>query len=226
MARQERAIRTRRKILVVAAKVFDQVGYEATTISDILDQSGLTKGALYFHFGSKEELAQAVLAEQVAALPKVPPQDLKLQEALDEGMLLAHLLTGEDGDPIIQGSIRLTVDQGSPKDNLDRKVPMQGWINHSLELFAEARENGEVLPHADLDAFARLFAGCYTGVQVLSRIMTDREDLAERMADLYRNLMPALAVPAVLVRLDFSPTRGALVYERVMREHEAEVVSV
>ncbi|ANW22308.1 ScbR family autoregulator-binding transcription factor [Streptomyces clavuligerus] len=222
MARQERAIRTRRKILVVAASVFDQVGYEAATISDILDQSGLTKGALYFHFGSKEELAQAVLAEQVAALPPVPPQGLKLQEAIDEGMLLAHLLTGEHGDPIIQGSIRLTVDQGSSKDNLDRRVPMQGWIDHSLGLFSEARKNGEVLPHADLDSVSRLFAGCYTGVQVLSRIMTDRQDLAERMSDMYRNLMPALAVPSVLARLDFSTDRGALVYERVMRASQEQ----
>lgn len=58
MARQERAIRTRRALLVAAAEVFDEVGYEAATISDVLKKSGMTKGALYFHFTSKEELAQ------------------------------------------------------------------------------------------------------------------------------------------------------------------------
>ncbi|MEV6183872.1 helix-turn-helix domain-containing protein, partial [Streptomyces sp. NPDC052015] len=61
MARQERAIRTRQTILVAAAEVFDEVGYEAATISDVLKRSGVTKGALYFHFTSKQELAQAVL---------------------------------------------------------------------------------------------------------------------------------------------------------------------
>ncbi|WP_347879795.1 helix-turn-helix domain-containing protein [Streptomyces sp. Tu 2975] len=83
MARQERAVRTRRAILVAAAEVFDEVGYEAATISEILKRSGLTKGALYFHFASKEELAQGVLAEQVHALPDLPEGELMLQTAVD-----------------------------------------------------------------------------------------------------------------------------------------------
>lgn len=218
MARQERAIRTRQAILVAAAEVFDEVGYEAATISDVLQRSGVTKGALYFHFASKEELAQAVLAAQVTSLPRVPEQDLKLQESLDEALLLAHLLMRGTGDPIVQGSVRLTVDQGSPKDHLNRRVPMQAWTEHTQAVFEEARRRGEILPHADVSALARLFVGGFTGVQVLSRIMTEREDLAERVADLYRHLMPSVAVPAVLVRLDFSPERGLKVYEAAVRQ--------
>lgn len=64
MARQERAVRTRRAILEAAAAVFDERGYEAATIADILARAGVTKGALYFHFCSKQELAQGVLDEQ------------------------------------------------------------------------------------------------------------------------------------------------------------------
>lgn len=222
MARQERAIRTRRAILVAAAEVFDEVGYEAATISDVLKKSGVTKGALYFHFTSKEELAQAVLAEQVESLPRVPEQELKLQESLDEALLLSYLLQGDTGDPIVQGSVRLTVDQGSPRDRLNRRVPMRAWQDHTHTLFQEARARGEVLPHADVDALAKLFVGAFTGVQVLSRIMTGRADLAERVADLYRHLMPAIAVPGVLVRLDFSPERAFRVYTEAMRLREAE----
>lgn len=222
MARQERAIRTRRAILVAAAQVFDEVGYEAATISDVLKKSGMTKGALYFHFTSKEELAQAVLAGQVDSLPRVPEQELKLQQSLDEALLLAYLLKQDTGDPIVQGSVRLTVDQGSPKDHLNRRVPMQAWQEHTHALFREAKAKGEVLPHADVDALAKLFVGAFTGVQVLSRIMTGRADLAERVADLYRHLMPSIAVPGILVRLDFSPERAARVHADAMRLHEAE----
>ncbi|NUK10827.1 TetR/AcrR family transcriptional regulator [Streptomyces lunaelactis] len=225
MARQERAIRTRQKILVVAAKVFDEVGYDATTISDILKQSGLTKGALYFHFASKEELAQAVLAGQVDALPPVPPQELKLQQSLDEALLLAYLLKQDTGDPIIQGSVRLTLDQGSREDNLNRRVPMQAWMDHTRSLFEEAKAGGEILPHADVDSLAKLFVGAFTGVQVLSRIMTERTDLSERVGDLYRHLMPSVAVPGVLVRLDFSPERGARVYQAALKLREAQAAS-
>jgi AcrR family transcriptional regulator len=222
VARQERAIRTRQAILVAAAEVFDEVGYEAATISDVLRRSGVTKGALYFHFPSKQALAQEVLAAQVSSLPRVPEQDLKLQESLDEALLLAHLLQNGTGDPIVQGSVRLTVDQGSAKDHLNRRVPMQDWTQHNQALFEEAKRRGEILVHVDVAALARLFVGAFTGVQVLSRIMTERSDLPERVIDLYRYLMPAVAAPGVLVRLDFSAERGPKVYAAALRRREAE----
>ncbi|WP_331744959.1 TetR/AcrR family transcriptional regulator (plasmid) [Streptomyces sp. NBC_01136] len=216
MARQERAIRTRQKILVAAAEVFDEVGYEATTISEILKRSEVTKGALYFHFTSKEELAQRILAEQIHAIPPVPPQDLALQEAVDEALLLTYLL--RSGDARVRGSIRLTVDQGSPQDGLDRSVPMQGWINRSVELFEKAKANGELLPDVDVVSLAKLFVGCFTGVQVLSNIMTRHEDMLDRVSELYRHLMATVAVPGVLVRMEFAPGRAQRVYEAAMAQ--------
>ncbi|MFD6749883.1 TetR family transcriptional regulator, partial [Streptomyces anthocyanicus] len=57
MAKQDRAIRTRQTILDAAAQVFEKQGYQAATITEILKVAGVTKGALYFHFQSKEELA-------------------------------------------------------------------------------------------------------------------------------------------------------------------------
>ncbi|MEU8765106.1 ScbR family autoregulator-binding transcription factor [Streptomyces sp. NPDC048659] len=215
MAQQERAIRTRQKIVLAAAELFDEVGYEAATISEVLKKCGVTKGALYFHFSSKEELAQEVLAGQVGALPPVPERELLLQQITDEALVLAHLL--HIGDPMVRGSVRLTVDQGSPHDGLDRQVPMQGWIDHNIDLLGRAKEAGEVLPHVEIVPAASLFTGSFTGVQVLSKIMTKHEDIVEREADLMRTLLSAIAVPGVLVRLDFSPSRAALAYEEAVR---------
>ncbi|MEU6089556.1 ScbR family autoregulator-binding transcription factor [Streptomyces sp. NPDC047085] len=214
MALQERAIRTRRNILVAAADVFAEVGYEAATISEILQRANVTKGALYFHFASKEQLAQAVLTDQLNSVPVSPPRDLVLQEGLDAGLLLAHLLGA--GDPMVRGSIRLTVDQGSPQDGLDRRVPMASWIEHNAKLLARAKANGELLPHVDVEAAAKAFVAAFTGAQVLSKIMSDHADLMDRVVDLYRHLMTSVAVPAVLVRLDMSMDRGRRVYEEAM----------
>ncbi|MEV4863670.1 ScbR family autoregulator-binding transcription factor [Streptomyces ossamyceticus] len=219
MAQQERAIRTREKILLAAAEVFDEVGYDAATISEILKRSGVTKGALYFHFSSKEELAQAVLANQLASVPPAPRQDLVLQQGLDETLVLAYLLA--KGDPMVRGSVRLTVDQVAPGDGLDRRIPMQGWIDHNADLLGKAKQSGEVLPHIDVDAVARMFVGAFTGVQMLSKIMTGHADMTDRVMDLYRHLMTSIAVPAVLVRLDFSPDRGERVYEAALKLREA-----
>lgn len=212
MARQDRAIRTRQAIVVAAAKVFDEVGYEAATISEILSRSGMTKGALYFHFASKEELAQEVLAKQVEAVPPVPKQDLLLQEAVDRALLLSYLIGGAR-DPLVRGSIRLTVEQGSAADGLDRRVPVQAWVDFSASIFEEAKGRGEILPHVDVDAVARLFVGAFTGVQMLSNILTGHADMTQRTADLYRHLMSTIAVPSVLVRLEIVAERAVRVYE-------------
>lgn len=218
MARQERAIRTREKILVAAAEVFDEVGYEAATISQILQKAEVTKGALYFHFASKEELAQEVLAKQVSVVPTVKEQDLVLQSAIDQALLLAHLLS--IGDPLVRGSIRLTVEQGAP-DGLNRQVPMRGWVDRSEEMFARAKADGELLPDTDVASVARVFVGCFTGVQVLSHILTRHQDMVDRVSDLYRHLMSSIAVPGVLVRLDFSPARAEQVWNAARAQARA-----
>ncbi|MFD0273427.1 ScbR family autoregulator-binding transcription factor [Kitasatospora sp. NPDC127111] len=223
MALQERAVRTKRAILVAAAEVFDELGYEAATISEILKRSGVTRGALYFHFSSKEELAQGVLAEQVGALPPVPGRDLKLQQSLDEALLLTHLLQRDTGDPIVRGSVRLTVDQGPAQGGFDRRLPMQGWIEHTHALLEEAKANGELLPYVDTLSLAKLTVGAFTGVQVLSDIMTGRTDMPERVSDLYRVLLASVAAPTALSQLDFSPERGLRVHQQIMKlRQEAE----
>ena len=61
MARNKYPEETVEKILTVAKRLFLEKGYEHTTIQDIVDQlGGLTKGAVYHHFKSKEEIMDAV----------------------------------------------------------------------------------------------------------------------------------------------------------------------
>ncbi|MFD9519021.1 TetR family transcriptional regulator [Streptomyces sp. NPDC059979] len=79
MASQARGIRTRRQLLDAAASTFLEHGYEGASIGEITRRAGLTRGAVYFHFSSKEEMAQGVLDEAITT-DRVRPQVLKLQE--------------------------------------------------------------------------------------------------------------------------------------------------
>ncbi|MEY8014838.1 MULTISPECIES: TetR family transcriptional regulator [Mycobacterium] len=63
MARQVRSEATRRKILDAAIDVFGDVGYAAAAWGTIIERTGMTKGALYHHFDSKESLASAIIDE-------------------------------------------------------------------------------------------------------------------------------------------------------------------
>ncbi len=61
MARNKYPEVTEERILEAAQRLFLEKGYDNTTIQDIVDQlGGLTKGAVYHHFKSKEEILNAV----------------------------------------------------------------------------------------------------------------------------------------------------------------------
>ncbi len=66
----ERGLATRRQLVATATDLFAAQGYEATSIDNVLDAAGVSRGALYHHFSGKEALFEAVLEsveEQLAA---------------------------------------------------------------------------------------------------------------------------------------------------------------
>jgi len=62
MARSKNPEKTHERILETAQRLFMEKGYEQTSLQDIIDQlGGLTKGAIYHHFKSKEDIMFAVV---------------------------------------------------------------------------------------------------------------------------------------------------------------------
>lgn len=62
MAIQTRSKLTQRAAINSIACLIAELGYSRTRVSDIVATAGLTKGALYFHFPSKDATAEALLA--------------------------------------------------------------------------------------------------------------------------------------------------------------------
>src|SRR4030081_59409 len=48
---------TRQRIVEHAAPIFNQHGFEGSSLADLMEATGLKKGGIYRHFASKEELA-------------------------------------------------------------------------------------------------------------------------------------------------------------------------
>jgi AcrR family transcriptional regulator len=57
----------RANLFDAALAVFAELGYDRATLSDVVDRIGVTKGCLYHHFQSKEQLFLALLRDRVAA---------------------------------------------------------------------------------------------------------------------------------------------------------------
>lgn len=72
-SREEKKAQTRRKLLDAAATLVAKQGALATSLDEIAEKAGLTKGAIYSNFGSKEELLFAVADE--AQVPVIAFED-------------------------------------------------------------------------------------------------------------------------------------------------------
>jgi AcrR family transcriptional regulator len=58
---------TRTQVLKAAATLFAERGFDAVSVREIVEAAGVTKPALYYHFGSKEGLAAAIMGDLLAA---------------------------------------------------------------------------------------------------------------------------------------------------------------
>jgi AcrR family transcriptional regulator len=65
--RSSRRAQTRTRLLEAAARVYARRGFDAATLDEVAEEAGFTKGAVYDHFGSKENLLLALLDEHLSA---------------------------------------------------------------------------------------------------------------------------------------------------------------
>ncbi len=65
---QQRSEETRMKIFASALVVFGRVGYDAAGVAEICAAAGVSKGAFYYHFPSKQALFMALLDDWLAGL--------------------------------------------------------------------------------------------------------------------------------------------------------------
>jgi AcrR family transcriptional regulator len=61
LTREEKKAQTRERLIEAAAKVFAERGFANTSLDEVADAAGLTKGAVYSNFENKEDLVRAVL---------------------------------------------------------------------------------------------------------------------------------------------------------------------
>lgn len=195
MAEQERAIRTRRAILEAAATVFDEQGYDAANIAEILARAGVTKGAMYFHFASKEALAEAVMLEQSRIRP-APVPGPALQTVIDLTRHVGHELRK---NPMMRAGIRLATEQGTFRSH--GGPAYLGWIEILERHFDQAKEQGELLDDASPRDTAEFLVGSFTGLQMLSQELSNHEDLQPRLTTLWSYVLPHVATPEAISRL-------------------------
>ena len=200
---QERARRTRERLLESAALVFARDGYELASLNELIRESGLTKGAFYHHFGSKEELALATfrhkqeqLLERARALM---PHDVDAVQELEAVLRVRARLYADD--PSLRCILRLGAELGA---TAGPGSEFAGYQDLAIETFAgivrRGQEEGSMRTEVDPRSAGEAIFAAIVGADRLSRMLTGGADLEQRGQQLVDLLVHGLARPTRTTR--------------------------
>ncbi|MFC8722614.1 ScbR family autoregulator-binding transcription factor [Kitasatospora sp. NPDC057198] len=199
--KQERAVQTRAALLKAAAEAFDELGYAGASVAKILERAGLTPGAMYFHFKNKEDLAAAVASsQQQTVVPYLESEGV--QRVVDTTLLWARQLRT---DPVLRAGVRLGVERDALE--LHDASTFDAWTEVLAGFLRTGAERGELQAGVDVQELAEYVVSCCTGIQIYSEAATRRADLTERLVRMWQMVLPGVAVPAVVARIDLSGSR-------------------
>jgi len=200
---KEEAAKTRTRILASALSLFVKKGYEHTTFTDIAARLKMTKGAVYWHFESKEALLVALVNEMLT----------KFHRQMDELMVTTSLTFPAVAKMMVEGAVRTVEDPkgsaffllmqtqikwGSDSMEKAREELMAGKTNGPYHAFIRAVENdiaeGRVRKDVNPVAIASVGMSVWNGM-VRSRIEKFLEcDLATTLQHTYDAMWKAMKV--------------------------------
>jgi AcrR family transcriptional regulator len=149
---------TTARLIEVACVIFARDGYTAAATEDIVAQAGVTRGALYHHFNSKEGLFQAVLAQvqgQVAA--RIQAATAADADAWQQLIVGCTVFLQASLDPQVQ-RIMLIDAPAVLGWSLWREMDAQNSMS-ALRMVLEVLIAEGQLPAWPLEAFTRLLSG-------------------------------------------------------------------
>jgi AcrR family transcriptional regulator len=204
-----RGERTRSRIIRQCAAVIDRLGFHGATLNEMVDATGLTRGAFYFHFDSKDALAAAIVQEQAELWPRLLKAVVTARpDPLGRLMHFAFASAAlHQSEVVVRAGSRLIAERQLVALELRETYPF--WVDsvHALLVEAEAcgqlRNAGDLVrpgtaehrkDPAGLYALAELLVGSWIGAQAAPG--GEQPDPAGRVYAGWRIVIAALcAVP-------------------------------
>ena len=175
--------RTRERIVAAAAPLFNQRGYAASTMSELMAATGLEKGGIYRHFESKDELALAAFdhalskqAERIRRLVDAEPGTVDKLSARARGVTAAidrSAIAG--GCPLLNTAVETDDGPDAVHAELRKRTRagMRRMIDLAQRIIAAGIEAGEVRASVDARAEAEAFVAGVEGAVMLAKLFDE-----------------------------------------------------
>ena len=167
-ASERRADATRERLIAAASRQFARRSYSMVSLDDILAEAELTKGAMYFHFPSKQALALAIV-DDLAEMSRAAVTELlaRKMSGLETIIDLVYFRAVQDThNEVARAGVRLL-------DTLDNTTLLpsalwQSWIEFVATLIQKAVAEGDVVDHHDPEDIAKMLVALWVGIRRIS----------------------------------------------------------
>ena len=182
-----KAEQTSRFILETVAPIFNKNGYAATSMSDITEATGLTKGAIYGNFENKEELAIAAFRYSVKQLMRDIAKHLELSDSpIQKLFLISDFYRNyypysqrNGGCPVLN----IGVDANNQNTKLLRKVKqvIEKIQDQVAEIIEQGIEAGEITAEINAMQYAKRLDTMIQGAIFMAYTMEDEFYIKDTM---------------------------------------------
>jgi TetR/AcrR family transcriptional repressor of nem operon len=173
---------TRRDIVEKAAPLFNQKGFEGTSLADLMQATGLQKGGIYRHFSGKRELAaeafdyawEKAVRGRLDGVADVPDCVDRLKKTIDNFVeRRAGLVPG--GCPLMNTAVE--ADDGNPLLRARARKALQGWTERLSRIAAEGVKKNQIVRSVAPRRLSELIISSLEGALLISRLQNDEEPL-------------------------------------------------
>jgi AcrR family transcriptional regulator len=184
---------TRRLIIEAAATLFSTRGYASASLNDIVAGTGMTKGAVYWHFPSKQEIALEIVREMYGSWPPMLAEVMAAHcDALDALVACTYRAAEQfSSDLTTQAAKRLLAEL--PAEAMAKlPQPYVGWQGALCSLIVEGQRRGEISCAVEPEGTAQAIVASFFGMQQVSWELTGRRDLLARLENFWKLVLPQL----------------------------------
>lgn len=194
---------TRDMILAQAAQLFSRQGYFGSSLSDLMQETGLEKGGIYNHFNSKEQLALEAFDYIFALLEQRMRRLLAGKtHAVDRLFALVSYFQSLIDDPVVVGgcpilNTAIEADDAHPALR-DRARAAMDRLRSTIErILTKGIQRQEIRPEVDVDNCVTMFIATLEGAVMLSKLYQDPVYMQRAVAHLTHYIETALRVERV-----------------------------
>lgn len=181
---------TKNTIIKESANLFNTQGYKATSISDITNATGLTKGAIYRHFESKSDLEQQALqslakmmfTELGTSIRTAKTFQLKMEAIFSFFETYMHAPLYEGGCPLMNAAIEAD-DTNSDLRQQAYNILMQLKASVS-KLIENGIKNDQVKVGTDADFYSTIFIATLEGGIMMSKLERNKDAISKSIEHL------------------------------------------